>query len=66
MTEFLHFHCKHGTTKVNYIWCLAFSKENNYIRVNFIMYSLKVKIKMGPDFGPKGYIKGNKYALICL
>ena len=36
-----------------------------YIKVNFIMYSFKVKIIMGPDFGPKGY-KGDKYALICL
>ena len=45
---------------------LAFPKENIYIKVNFLMYSFKVKIIMGPDFGPKGYIKGDKYALICL
>ena len=30
------------------------------------MYSFKVKIIIGPNFGSKGYIKGDKYALICL
>ena len=45
---------------------LAFPKENIYIKVNFIMYSFKVRIIMGPDFGPKGYIKGDKYVLSCL
>ena len=33
---------------------LAFPKENIYIKVNFIMYSFKVKIIMGPDFWSKG------------
>ena len=66
MTDFLHFHCKHGTTKILIFGALAFPKENIYIKVNFILYSFKVKIIMGPDFRPKGYIKGNKYGLICL
>ena len=45
---------------------IAFPKENIYIKIYFIMHSFKVKIIRGPDFGPKGYIKGENYVLICL
>ena len=66
MTEFFIFITNTVQRKLLIFGTHAFPKENIYIKVNFIMFSFKVKIIMGSDFGPKGYIKGDKYALICL
>ena len=36
------------------------------MRLNFIMHTFKDRPILGPNFGPKGYIKGDNCVLICL